>query len=148
MSRSHGSRQPAQPRSTVALSSQVQRVARFTSPKAPLEVTNKSKGAIYVGLCSRQIAHLQVVFQLTVFASSNETLFQRGKRPHRSLPLFACFSTLRFSEIAGSRLTRQQPRFSGAMANAKQEPAAGEQWDEAQIEQALKRLKDLHIQAS
>jgi hypothetical protein len=34
------------------------------------------------------------------------------------------------------------------MAPPNQKPPAGEHWDEAQIEQALKRLKDLHIQAS
>lgn len=34
------------------------------------------------------------------------------------------------------------------MANPNQNPAAGEQADEVQIEQALKRLKELHIQAS
>lgn len=34
------------------------------------------------------------------------------------------------------------------MANPNQKPATAEQWDEAQIEQALKRLKGLHIQAS
>ncbi|ROW17727.1 hypothetical protein VPNG_00663 [Cytospora leucostoma] len=34
------------------------------------------------------------------------------------------------------------------MANPKQNPATGEQLDEVQIEQALKRLKELHIQAT
>lgn len=32
------------------------------------------------------------------------------------------------------------------MVPPNQKPPAGEQWDEAQLEQALRRLKDLHIQ--